>query len=156
MADTSHRAFFGDRECTFRLSPAMIRELERITGQGIGGFIQRLFAYEFHHDHMVAVIRLALIGGGMAHEEADRLVRNYAAELPIQNVYPLASEILRALWEGPKPASPDDAEDESAADQAPGDGPVADAEAAAPPDPFNMSPEDLALARLRNGYGARL
>ncbi|KAF0136859.1 MAG: hypothetical protein FD152_836 [Xanthobacteraceae bacterium] len=153
MSDTSHRAFFGDRECTFRLSPAMIRELERVTRQGIGGFIQRLFAYEFHHDHMVAVIRLALVGGGMAHEEADRLVRNYATELPIQNVYPLASEILRALWEGPKPASPD-TEDESAADQAPGDDPVADAPP--PVDPFTMSHEDRERTRLRNGYGDRL
>jgi hypothetical protein len=44
MTDTAHRAFFGDAEHSFRLTPELIVELEAKTGTGIGALCRRLFA----------------------------------------------------------------------------------------------------------------
>ena len=44
---TDLKAFFGDAERTFKLTPALIVELERKTGAGIGGLSKRIFAGEF-------------------------------------------------------------------------------------------------------------
>lgn len=143
MSDaTTHRAFFGDAEYAFRLTPALIIELERLTGMGIGGFCQRLFAMDFRHADMLTTIRLALIGGGMAHAEADRLVNTYAADFPIMNAYPLAVDILDRLWSGPPAVVKDEPKDEAEAQ------PEAEAQA------FNLAEDDDHSRRLRTGYGA--
>jgi hypothetical protein len=147
MSDaTTHRAFFADAEYAFRLTPPLIIELERLTGMGIGGFCQRLFAMDFRHADMLATIRLGLIGGGMAHADADRLVRTYAADQPIMHAYPLAVDILDRLWGGPRAVESDELKDEAQE--------VAEPQPEAQPDAFSLSADDDQVRRLRNGYGA--
>lgn len=145
---TTHRAFFGDAEYAFRLSPALITELESLTGMGIGAFCQNIFAMNFRHADMLATIRLALIGGGTPHDRADRLVRTYAADFPIMTAYPLAVDILDRLWSGPPDvAAPSVDEGQGEVRQEPEPAP------AAPISPFDMTPDDDLARRLRNGFG---
>lgn len=118
----THRQFFGDGERTFSLTPVLIVELERKTGAGIGGLCRRLFAGDFRHADLTETIRLALIGGGEAPEDAAALVATYAAHRPLAETYPLAVAILETVWFGtvqsvahdPKPEADDagDGDDE--------------------------------------------
>lgn len=103
---TSHRAFFGDSERTFAITPELITELERVTGAGIGGLCRRLFAGDFRQTEVLETIRLALIGGGETPENAAALVRTYAAGRPLIESYTLAVSTLEALWFGAKPPAP--------------------------------------------------
>lgn len=66
----SHKAFFGDAEHVFTLTDAVILELERITGSGIGNPFIRLVGNRFHLRELTAIIRLGLIGGGMGPQRA--------------------------------------------------------------------------------------
>jgi hypothetical protein len=98
------RAFFGDRERDFRLAPELITELERVTGAGIGGFSRRFFGGDFKHADLMAVIRLALIGGGETPQRAAELLDAYAIRRPVMEVFPLAVGALEVLMFGePKP-----------------------------------------------------
>ena len=47
MTVTPHRAFFGDAEHDFRITPALVIELELKTGAGIGALCSRVFARQF-------------------------------------------------------------------------------------------------------------
>jgi len=98
--EMTHRAFFGDGERDFRITPELIVELERKTGAGIGALCRRLFAREFKQADMIETIRLALIGGGTSPKDADALVAAYAVNRPLAEIYPLAVSILETLWFG--------------------------------------------------------
>jgi hypothetical protein len=100
MSDMTHRAFFGDAERAFLITPELIAELERKTGAGIGALCQRLFAGQFSHADITQTIRLALIGGGSSPSEADALVSAYALGRPLSETYPIAVSILETLWFG--------------------------------------------------------
>lgn len=103
-----HTAFFGDGEHTFALTDDMITELERSTDLGIGALYLRCVNLQFHIADLVEIIRLGLIGGGAKPEQAMRLTDAYARNRPIDELYPLALDILDARWGGA-------AEDEAAA-----------------------------------------
>jgi hypothetical protein len=105
LTDTSITVFFGDAERTFKLTPALVGELERKTGAGIGALCKRMFSGDFAHADCLEAIRLGLVGGGTSPEDAHNLVRVYAAEAPIEVVMTLAVQILSALWFGVSPAS---------------------------------------------------
>lgn len=96
----THRAFFGDGEHDFRLTPTMIEELERVLGAGIGTIVARVTAGHFKHAEIVETIRLALIGGAMLPEGAKRLADTYVAAQPLVASHILAIDILGALWSG--------------------------------------------------------
>lgn len=98
----THTAFLGDGEHAFALTPAMIVELERVTGLGIGALYRALIAGAFSFRHVVETIRLALIGGGMSPADAATLVRVYVEPRPLAETFPLALDVLDALWSGPK------------------------------------------------------
>lgn len=98
--DMTHRAFFGDGERDFKITPELVIELERKTGAGIGGLCRRLFAGDFRHADMIEVVRLALIGGGTSPIEAEALIAAYAVKRPLAEIYPLAVAILETLWFG--------------------------------------------------------
>jgi hypothetical protein len=100
MSDMTHRAFFGDRERDFKITPKLISELERQTGVGVGALCKRLFAGDFSHADIIETIRLGLIGGGADPFEASTLVKVYANDAPLSTSYPLAVGILEALWFG--------------------------------------------------------
>jgi hypothetical protein len=97
---TSHVAFFGDTDRTFNLTPAMIVELERLTGVGIGALFERLTQRQFRQADVIETIRLGLIGGGCNPIEAAPLIEAYALGRAFSETYPLALSILEALWFG--------------------------------------------------------
>lgn len=103
MSDTTHRAFFGDAERAFALTPPLVLELERTTGAGVGALCQRVFAGAFHAADLAESIRLALIGAGETPERAKELIDTYVAGRPLAETFPLAISILEALWFGAKP-----------------------------------------------------
>ncbi|PZQ97572.1 MAG: gene transfer agent family protein [Cereibacter sphaeroides] len=96
------RAFFGDREHVFRLTVPLVAELERQTGQGIGGFSRRLMGQDFRLADLHNTIRLGLIGGGeTSPEEAAALVANYGASVPVLHQFALAVSVIEILMMGP-------------------------------------------------------
>lgn len=101
---TPQTLFFGDKDRPFALTPDLVGELERLTGQGIGLFSRRMMQGDFHLGHLHHVIRLALIGAGEAPQTADALVRTFAAPRPVMEAYGLAVAILDALMNGPAQA----------------------------------------------------
>lgn len=101
MADLpAFRTFFGDAERDFRLTPELVTELERLTGAGIGGLSRRVFAGDFRYAELLAVIRLGLIGGGTAPEDAAALIAAYATPRPIMELFPVAVGTLEILMFG--------------------------------------------------------
>jgi hypothetical protein len=100
MTATPHTAFFGDAEYPFRLSPALMIELEHKTSAGIGALCTRIFNRQFSQADIHETIRLSLIGGGIKPERAAALVASYAADRPLSETYPLAVAVLDAVWFG--------------------------------------------------------
>lgn len=97
---TTHTQFFGDKDHDFKLTPALIVELERLTETGVGALAKRLFSGEFRYSDMIETIRLGLIGGGASPQQAAGLIRTYAQERPLTETLPLAIAILEKLWFG--------------------------------------------------------
>jgi hypothetical protein len=97
---TPVQSFFGDAEYAFRLTPALITELEGKCGTGIGALSSRVFNRQFAQTDLTETIRLALIGGGAAPKRAGELIAAYAADRPLAETHPLASKILERLWAG--------------------------------------------------------
>lgn len=96
----NHTAFFGDGEHTFALTDDMITELERITDLGIGALYLRTVNMQFKLADLVEVIRLGLIGGDITPEQAMQLTDTYARNRPVDELFPLALDILDARWGG--------------------------------------------------------
>lgn len=97
---TPVQAFFGDGEYSFRLTPALIIELENKCNAGIGTICSRVFARQFAQTDIAETIRLALTGGGTAPKRAQELIAAYVADRPLSESYPLAAKILERLWFG--------------------------------------------------------
>ncbi len=95
-------AFFGDGDHAFALTDDMIAELERLTKLGIGALYLRAVNMEFSLSDLTEIIRLGLIGGGADPKTAMQLTDTYARNRPIEELYPLALDILDARWTGPK------------------------------------------------------
>ncbi|OAI26962.1 hypothetical protein A1351_14055 [Methylosinus sp. R-45379] len=97
---TTHKAFLGDREREFRLSPKLVEELQRITGVGLGALVSRIMNRTFSYADVIETIRLGLIGGGTEPQEAAALIKAYVEGEPLEPAYLLAFDILSALWFG--------------------------------------------------------
>jgi hypothetical protein len=110
-----HKAFFGDRERDFVLTPHLIPELERLAGRGIVAIIDDAVQRRAWFDDINTTIRLGLIGGGAHPQEADALVKVYAPTLPLGETHLLALNILTDLWTGPDAADEMGDLDEAAA-----------------------------------------
>lgn len=95
-----HTAFFGDAEYPFRLTPALVIELEHKTGAGIGALCGRIFNRQFAQADIHETIRLSLIGGGLKPERAAALIASYAVDRPLSETYPVAVAILENVWFG--------------------------------------------------------
>ncbi len=94
-----HKAFFGDRERDFALTPHLIPEYQRLTGNPIGATIASI--RRLSHAEITEAIRLGLIGAGTSPEEAAKQVSTYLPVLPLGAANALAVEILADLWTGP-------------------------------------------------------
>jgi hypothetical protein len=99
MSGLSHTAFLGDAEHSFRLTPALIVELEKTCGP-LGLICQRVFNRPFAQSDITETIRLALIGGGANPKRAGELIAAYVADRPLAETYPLANKILERRWFG--------------------------------------------------------
>lgn len=111
-----HKAFFGDRERDFVLTPHLIPELERLAGRGIAAIVDDIVLNRrAWFAEITAVIRLALIGAGTAPQEADTLVKTYVPIRPLAEAHLLAMSILLDLWNGPAADELADIADEAAA-----------------------------------------
>ena len=111
MRETAARLFVGDAEYDLLLSPAVIVELERLTGRGIGGIFRRLAASEFSFAEVIDTIRLGLVGGGMDPRRAAELVETYVKPRPLAETFPMALAVMEAAWFGtatPAKASPEE------------------------------------------------
>jgi hypothetical protein len=93
-------AFFGDGEYQFRLTLALITELESKCGAGIGTIAARVFAKHFTQNDIHETIRLAAIGGGMNAKRAAEMIAVYVADRPLIDSYQLASKILDHVYFG--------------------------------------------------------
>jgi hypothetical protein len=62
---------------------------------------------QFKLADLVEVIRLGLIGGGTTPERAAQLTGTYARNRPIDELYPLAFDILDARWGGAEDQEPE-------------------------------------------------
>lgn len=94
--DGSMRLDWADGEQTFRLGWGELIALQEACDAGPFVVLGRLGAGSWKLNDIRETIRLALIGGGMAPEQALKLVRDYVeARPPIENVV-LARAILAA------------------------------------------------------------
>lgn len=107
MSKTAHVAFFGDFDHPFDLAqPAIVRELEALTGVGIGALVNRVVETRtFYYADLEHVLRLGLVGGGLKAETAARLVANYLPLMPLAEAQIVAVGVLAALWVGVKPVA---------------------------------------------------
>jgi hypothetical protein len=97
---STHVAFFGDGEHSFCLTAAMVIELERKTGAGIGALCTRIFARQFNQADLKETLRCALVGAGTDPKRAAELIAAYAVDRPISEIYHIAVAVLDALWFG--------------------------------------------------------
>lgn len=93
-------AFLGDAEHEFKLTPALVLELETKCGAGLLAICHRVFARQCSQTDITETIRLALIGGGTAPKRAAGFIAAYVADRPLAETYPLAAKILERLWAG--------------------------------------------------------
>lgn len=92
--------FFGDTEREFALTDAVIIELERLRGVGIGVLYQRAVAMQFSVEDLSQTIRLGLIGADTNPADAAQLVETYARNRPLAEIYPVVMDLLDARWNG--------------------------------------------------------
>lgn len=100
MSERSITRLFGDAEYRFCITSKVVTELEAQTGAGIGALFRRMIAGEFRNADIIHTLRLGLIGGGTSPHDAARLVRTYVEDRPFAETYPLAVDVLDALYSG--------------------------------------------------------
>jgi len=91
---------FGDDEHRFRLAIGQLEELQEKTGVSPFTLLARLVAMQPMVRDAREVIRIGLIGGGMAPAAALALTRRYADERPMAESIPAATTILSAALFG--------------------------------------------------------
>lgn len=94
------RQFFGDAEHDFHLTPALVMELERRAGSGIGALYKRFLASDFGFAELTEIIRLGLIGGGMDPKDASQLVSLYSQTMTVVSLFLTAMPVMDALMTG--------------------------------------------------------
>jgi hypothetical protein len=99
MTDTACKTFFGDGEYTFRLTPALLTELESRRG-AIALVSARVWNKQFAHADITEILRFGLIGGGLNPKRATELIAAYAADRPFSETQPIAAKVLERLWCG--------------------------------------------------------
>lgn len=105
---------WGDGEHRFRLGIGELEELDRLTGAGPEFLLSELEAGRGRARWPHHILRLGLIGGGMAPVEALALVRTYCDERPWLESKPPSVAVLMALLLG-MPEDEADASGEGAA-----------------------------------------
>jgi hypothetical protein len=107
----------GEHE--FKLTIGDLRALQEKTGRGPEEILSRLAARTWHVDEAIETVRLGLIGGGMARDEAKRLVSLVVDRDPLVEFRLTAFEVLSRLL---YPQEADEPEKQKAPEARPGDG----------------------------------
>ena len=84
-------------EHDFGLTLGDLRALQDKTGRGPEEILSRLAARTWHVDEAIETVRLGLIGGGMAKEEAKRIVGVVVDTEPLVEFRLTAFEVLSRL-----------------------------------------------------------
>jgi hypothetical protein len=87
-------AELGGEEHQFALYLGQWEELQEITGCGPFILFQKLAAWDIRAKWLREIIRLGLIGGGMAPAQAKRLVERHVDSVPFAESLPLAIKIV--------------------------------------------------------------
>ena len=114
--DASTSGVFGDGEHAFRMGIGELRELQEKTGVSPFAVLARLTAYMPMVDDAPDIIRIGLVGGGMAPVDAVRLTDRYARQRPPAESIPLATAILKAGLLGVPDEKPGKSAGEAAAE----------------------------------------
>jgi hypothetical protein len=89
---------WGDGQHAFRLRIAELVELERQCDCGVFELYQRLAGGKWRTRDAREILRLGLVGGGMAPAGALGLVAHYCDERPLlENIEPALAVLLAAL-----------------------------------------------------------
>lgn len=103
------RRDYAGAERDFRLGFGDLLDLEEACGKvPVGTIYKRLHAWDFRAQEVYHVVRLGLVGGGLAAAEAKRIVDERFNTLPLETHVRLAVEILLDMMEG-APAPREDA-----------------------------------------------
>lgn len=92
------RAFFGDADQDFALLIGQCVELQELTGCGLGVSLGRI--EQFWVNDVKQVLRLGLIGGGMAKEQAYRLVERHVVSGELGVCADVAFKVVAAAIAG--------------------------------------------------------
>lgn len=104
---------WADGHYTFRLAIGHWRELRDKTGAGPYELYDRVVRRKWAIDDLREVVRLGLIGGGMAPVEALKLVQRYVDERPLLESVPVALRIMQASLIPPENDQPKKASGEA-------------------------------------------
>lgn len=97
----SVRREYAGAERDFRLGFGDLLDLEQACGAlPVGTIYKRLHAWDFRARDVFEVVRLGLIGGGMAADEAKRIVIERFDVLPLERHVTIAMAILLDMMEG--------------------------------------------------------
>lgn len=96
--------FYGEKDQCFKLDLGGIRALQsKLNNNGFGVIMKRVATQEWTVDDIYEVIRFGLVGGGMALQDADTLLKNYFELHSLQYNQTLAAEIVtKVFFEGEK------------------------------------------------------
>jgi hypothetical protein len=97
---------FANEERSFCIGLGQIKALEKETNIGYYALYELLNFMRHSIDHIMIIIRLALVGGGMQPNEAQTLVYKEISSQPFMTYLPLARLILKtAIWGGDEVAT---------------------------------------------------
>jgi hypothetical protein len=91
---------FGDNEYDFKLTIASLKELQDKTGAGPLALFNRLIDGTWRVEDAREIIRVGLIGGGMAPVDALVLVKRYVDDRPLLESIEPALRIMNVALSG--------------------------------------------------------
>lgn len=94
--------FLGDGDHAFHLTFDLAHAFERDQRKSLFGVMRALSGGDWRVDDVAEVIRLSLVGGGMADLDAYGLVETYVKGRPLGPSAVLAGEILEDAFLGEK------------------------------------------------------
>ncbi len=100
-------AFVGDGDYPLHLRIGELRLLQTSLNSGPSAVLTRLQNGEWMVDDIIETIRLALIGGGMAHREAHTFVNSYICDGHLIEYLPVALMALMASLIGDQEDQPE-------------------------------------------------
>lgn len=103
MRDARITEFLGDDDQDFRLGFGEFVELQEKTGVGPFALYKRLMTEDWMIGDISEVLRIGLIGGGMAPKDASKLVKRYVINRPpLENLTLARAVIMVGLYGAPE------------------------------------------------------